>query len=282
MPVFTITFRIDTYRTFLVLACIAGLSVSEASGQSSNAGARAAALAGSPAASGSDPWAESNPAGWSGLATHSLVIHAAQLYGLEELRLGSAQIVARLGGSSAALGARTFGYEAYRETSFTAGFARGIRAGTHRPFHLGMRIRYHVISIPTYGTASAVGLSTGLIFPILPGLNLGFGAENVAVSESAISEDLPRRIYAGLALAGMEMLRVYADVAKDVRSHLVTRISFEARPLRILSLRSGFSLQPARFAGGIGFNLDWLVVDFAVERHLVLGWSPSGSAYLRW
>lgn len=253
-----------------------------ASAQPSSAGARSAALAGSPAASTGDAWSESNPAGWSDVSTHAVVVHAAQLYGMEELRTGSVQFVARLGRPSAALGIRTFGYEDYRETVGTAGLAGGIRAGTHRPFHFGFRIRYHRIIIRNYGSASAFALSTGLIFPVLTGVNLGLSAENVAVLESPISDDLPRRIQAGLAFIGSDILHGYVDVVKDVRSSLVMRISAEARPVRVIALRSGFSMMPTRFAGGVGFSLGRLNLDIAVDRHLVLGWSPSCSAELRW
>jgi len=253
-----------------------------ATAQPSSAGARSAALTGSPAASTGDPWSESNPAGWSDVSTQALVVHAAQLYGMEELRTGSVQFVAQFGRPSAALGIRTFGYEDYRETTFTAGLAGGIRAGTHRPFHFGLRVRYHQISIRNYGSASAFALSTGMIFPVLAGVNLGLSAENVAVLDSPISDDLPRRIQGGLAFVGSDILHVYADVVKDVRSSLVARISVEARPVRMIALRSGFSMVPPRFAGGVGLSLAHLNLDIAVDRHLVLGWSPSCSAELRW
>jgi len=253
-----------------------------ATAQPSSAGARSAALTGSPAASTGDAWSESNPAGWSDLSTHAVVVHAAQLYGMEELRTGSVQFVARIGRSSTALGIRTFGYEDYRETVVTAGLAGGIRAGTHRPFHFGLRVRYHQVFIRNYGSASALALSTGLIFPVLTGVNLGLSAENVAVLDSPISDDLPRRIQAGLAFVGSDILHVYADVVKDVRSSLAMRISAEARPVRVIALRSGFSMMPPRFAGGVGFNLARLNLDIAVDRHLVLGWSPSCSAEFRW
>jgi hypothetical protein len=39
---------------------------------------------------------------------------------------------------------------------------------------------------------------------------------------------------------------------------------------------------PPRFAGGVGLSLARLNLDIAVDRHLVLGWSPSCSAELRW
>ncbi len=272
--------RYDSILLFFV--CTVSVAPMPAGAQASIAGARGAALTGDPAGSVADPWSESNPAGWSDLPTHVLVVHAARLYGLSELDVGSVQAVARLGGTSAALGARTFGYEAYTETILTAGLATGLRTGSYRPFYVGLRVRHHRLSIRNYGAASATALSSGFVFPILSNVNLGMAAENVVVLKSPISDDLPRRLHAGLSFVGADVLHVHADVVKGVRSPLTSRISVETRPWPGVTVRSGFSLVPPRFAGGIGIDLARLTLDVAAERHLVLGWSPSCSAGLRW
>lgn len=258
------------------------VAAAPASAQTSFAGARAAGLTGDPPASTGDPWAESNPASWSDAGAHALVLHAARLYGLAELSVGSVQALAAVRSASFAIGARSFGFEDYRETVFTAGLALPILSGTHRAFHVGIRVRRHQVAIRRYGAASATALSSGFIFPIFAGVHMGMAAENLVVLRSVISEDLPRRLHAGLSFVGSDFLHVHADVVKDSRSPLISRISFEARPLPAVTLRSGFSLEPPRFAGGLGLKLAIVSLDFAAERHIVLGWSPSFSVGLLW
>jgi len=282
MRAITTPIRLHYFGHFVALACLVAHAWTPAVAQPSIAGARSAALTGDPAASDGDPWAESNPAGWSRMKSHTLGIHAAQLYGLKELRAGNVQLVLRRSPSSAALGVSSFGYEDYREMAVTAGMGFGIRMQTHRPFHFGIRVRYHRISIRNYGSASTFTLSSGFIFPVLAGIELGLSAENISILESPISDELPRRIQLGLAFVGSERLRVYTDLVKDVRSPLETRISAEARPVRVLTLRTGFSLEPPRFAGGFGISFNRLAVDVAIDRHLILGWSPSCSLIFKW
>ncbi|HMB90463.1 MAG TPA: hypothetical protein VKP65_06430 [Rhodothermales bacterium] len=114
-------------------------------------GARAAALGGAATALPADVWGHGNPASWATLPGRAISFFATEAFGLSALRLGAVQYVepTRFGAFSA--GARTFGFEDYRETRFLVGFARGFSLGTTRRFHAGLRLRYHQVSIPEYG-----------------------------------------------------------------------------------------------------------------------------------
>lgn len=239
-------------------------------------------MAGAPAAAIGDAWSEANPAGWSDATSFGVHLHAAQLYELEELRAGAAQLTARMFGTSLVVGARSFGFEDYRSNVFTVGLARRLLIGTHRPFDLGLRFRRHHVVMRNYGSGAAAAISAGLLFPILDGIRLGLSSENILVDRGAISDDLPRRLTAGLSFVGSELLHVHVDVIGDPRGPLVSRLAFESHPFPFLAFRSGFSLEPPKFAGGMGMRLAAMAFDFAAERHAVLGWSPSCSIGLRW
>lgn len=248
--------------------------------QTSAGGARDAALGGSSAAA-ADLWAEANPAGWARLDAFAAAIHVAQLYNLDELRLGAVQAGFLLGKTVIVSGVRTLGYADYRETILSAGAARGIRWGTHRPLYAGIRLRLHRTDIRSYGSASAYAASAGLVVPIAQHADLGLAAENLFVFPGSLKNELPRRLHAGLSIsAGAVSLQ--AGAVKDVRMPLAARFGVEVQPVDVLALRAGYSLEPPRFAGGIGLRLTPLTVDVAAERHLVLGWTPSCSVGVKW
>ncbi len=258
-----------------------------ADAQTSAAGARDAALTGASAASSGpasdrvDLWSGSNPAGWSNLRGFAAAIHVAELYGLDELRLGAVQAGFNVRKAAIVTGVRTFGYKSYRETVFTSGLARAFHWGTYRPFHAGIRIRYHRTTIPAYGSASAYALSTGLVLPVAPGTDVGLAAENMMVLAGGLAQELPRRLHAGVSISAGTVL-LLAGASKEVRTPLAARFGIEVHLVDVLALRAGYSLEPPRFASGIGLHLDSLTIDVAAERHFVLGWTPSCSVGLLW
>ena len=157
-------------------------------------GARAAALGSAATALPADVWGQGNPASWSTLPGRAISFFATEAFSLSALRLGAVQFAepTRLGAFS--VGARTFGFEEYRETRFLAGFAREFNMGTTRRFHVGLRLRYHQVSIPDYGQASTLGLGVGGIVNVLPNLHLGIQATNFHHPKLAGREALDRSL----------------------------------------------------------------------------------------
>lgn len=260
----------------------AGFTPRFGTAQTSVAGARDAALAGSSAASaaGGGLWADANPAGSSELSGSAVAVHVSQLYGLPELRAGALRAGFAILGTALVAGVRTFGYSDYRETAFGLAAARAIRWGTFRPFQAGIRVRNHRVAIPSYGSASALAVSGGLIVPMSFGTNLAFAAENALVA-GELYDDLPRRLHAGVSVS-TGAVQLMAAASKDARTPLAVRGGVEVYPHEVVALRGGYSLQPPRLAGGIGLLLSPLVIDLAAERHFVLGWTPSCTVQVRW
>jgi len=269
-------------RCFLLIFALVLLAPSAAQGQTSmDSGARAAALGGAATALDGEAWGYANPAAWSTLPGRFVGFYATQAFGLSELRLGAAQYAepTRLG--TVALGARTFGFEDYRETHLNAGFARGFRLGTTRRFHLGVSVRYHRVSIPEYGAAGTVELGLGWLVTVLPSLDVGFLATNIHTPELG-GDELPRTLALGLGYAPLDELRVVVDVYKDVRFPLSIRSGLEVRPVEVLFLRVGATSEPSRLTAGIGVHVGAVRADVAAERHEVLGWSPAVAFAIQW
>ncbi|GIV61857.1 MAG: hypothetical protein KatS3mg044_0723 [Rhodothermaceae bacterium] len=253
-----------------------------AGAQSLEGGARSVALGSATTALHDDAWGHGNPAIWASLPGRALSFFASEAYGLSELRLGALHLVqpTRLG--AFALGARTFGFEDYRETHLNVGYARGFSAGTTRSVFVGLRARYYRVSISGYGSAGTVGLTAGVLVALAPGLHAGFQATNLNRPHLAGREEFERALAVGLGYAPTPSLRVLLDVAKDVRFPLSVRGGLEVMPVSVLALRAGFTTEPTRFTAGLGLRLGLLAADVAAEQHEILGWSPAFSLSLLW
>lgn len=245
-------------------------------------GARVAALGGAATALSGDVWGVGNPASWGTLPGRALAFFATEAFGLSELRLGAAQYVETTKLGAFAAGAKTYGFDDYREMQYVLGYANGFGLGTARRLYLGVSARYHAISIPNYGNAGTMGLSIGGLVSVLPMLNLGFQATNFHAPKLGDREELPRTLSLGLSYLPVEQLLVAFDVFKDVRFPMSLRTGIEAHPVSALFLRAGATTNPTRFSAGIGLRLGLIAADVAGEYHEVLGWSPAISFGLQW
>ena len=73
---------------------------------------------------------------------------------------------------------QSFGFEHYRETRWRLGLARRITLDTLRHISLGVYVERQGVSIPSYGSASAWGLSAGWLAHLSTTLQIGFHATN--------------------------------------------------------------------------------------------------------
>ena len=245
-------------------------------------GARAVALGGSHTTLREDAWGHGNPASWATLTGSTFSVFASQLFGLQEMRLGALVFVQPTSLGTFAGGARTFGFEAYRETRFTAGYSRAVTLGTDRRFFGAVSMRYHHLVIQDYGSAGTVSLSAGGLVELVPSVDFGFYAGNVYAPALANREPLPRTLALGLAYRPARSFHVLIDAFKDVRTPLSLSTGVEVQPVDAFALRFGIATNPVRFTTGAGLQLGILSADLAAARHEQLGWSPFLSLGLHW
>ena len=250
--------------------------------QVSSGGPRAAAMAGAAAAVSDDLYAEANPAAWAGMHAGALSLSATQLYGLRQLRLAQALIVLPALGGTTAAAVSAFGYEDYRETTASIGYARALQAGTVRRIGLGIRIRWYSVAIKGYGAASVPSVSAGIILPVMPAFSLGLAASNLYVLPLELAQDVERSIHVGAAFRGTTRFLVAVDARKSTTSPVDFLFGMELRPIPAIALRAGFTTEPARFSAGAGFRSEAILADVAVEKHVTLGWSPTIAVGIEW
>lgn len=245
-------------------------------------GARAAALGGAQTALEADEAGYANPASWAALSGRAISFFATQAFSLPELRLGAAHYVEPTRFGTFALGARTFGFEDYRDTRLQAGYAIGVHPGTSRRLSIGVQMDYQRLTIPTYGAASTISMTLGLLAHLHPAVLVGFQVRNPHAPKLGDREELPRTLALGLSYLPHRTVRLLADVHKDVRFPLSVRAGAEVTLVPSFILRAGAATAPNRITAGAGLRLGYISADLAGEHHEVLGWSPGLALALRW
>lgn len=248
--------------------------------QSLEGGARSVALGGALTAASGDVWGDANPASWGTVEDRSISLFTSRGFLLPELDLVAAIVVQPTPAGHFSAHARTFGYENFRESHFDIGYARGIRPGTRRPILIGIRLQYHLIQIKDYESAGAISVTTGGIYQVIENLSAGFTVTNLTAATLPSGESLEQSFSLGLAYTLADRLALLADFYKDVLFPPSVRAGVEVAPATGVILRTGVTTAPTRFTAGAGIRTAFVDVDLAIERHLVLGWSPALSLTL--
>lgn len=276
---------------------LAALAASPARGQVlAEGGARALALGRAATALDGEAWGEFNAATWGGLDRRQAGLFAGQAFGLSELRLAAASVALPTPVGTAALAARTYGLDDYRETRLALGFARALPVGPQRRLAVGLRADLHAVALSEgFGSTTLLALSAGAQADVLPGLRAGLAARNLDGLGRSDSTELRRplstapALAVGLAYRPSERALVLADVEKDLDFPLAVRVGLEVQVVEAFALRVGAATGlgagsgpdvPTRLSAGAGFRAGPLRADLAVERHDALGLSPAVSVGL--
>lgn len=244
--------------------------------------ARAVALGGATTALVDDLGAHANPATPATFAARAILFFAQEGYGLAELRQAGLHGVQPIGFGTIAGGVSAFGFDDYQELYGSVGWARGFTLGTSRQLYAGAGLRYYRTRIASYGDAQALGLSFGVLVPVLPTLH--FGAQLINANGPALAPDAPlaQVLAVGLSYRATERARVLVDLFKDVDFPLSVRGGLEVYPVSHLALRAGAATEPTRFTAGAGLRLGRIRADLAADRHLDLGWTPAVALGMHW
>lgn len=251
-----------------------------AAAQTLDAGARVSGLAGAGTSLTDDVWGIQNPASAAESTERTLSLQASQAYGIEELRTASAIIGLPVRSVFGSASMRGFGFEAYRETTYSVRLAARV-TDVGGGLLLGAKASHHRVNIRDHGTAGATSIDAGWIATPLPGFHVGGSAQNLMAAAWTGEDALPRSIRAGATYLPGDAT-VTADIIKDVRFPWSGAVGFEYRAVDVLHFRVGAATAPSRFTAGLGLEVDVLTADVAVERHYLLGWSPAIELGVRW
>jgi hypothetical protein len=241
---------------------------------------RACGMGGAGSALSGNVWgALMNPASLAGTAERMVAVSTAPSpFGLEELRRTACAYTEPFGRLTASVTGIRYGYELYREV--TLGAACGYDCG--EGVRVGATVTLNSVSIAGYGRGSCAGLDAGVLWRIIPGLQLAASAANWnAPSPGKSRENIPRTFQAGIAYAPPGGFLVACDVAEDTRFPAEVRLGAELTVAEFLSLRAGVSTDPSGCSAGIGVHILPLDIEYAFSRHQELGFTHRFGLCLR-
>lgn len=237
-------------------------------GQHSGSG-RATGLAGAQAFSFGNVWAIAfNPAGLSTL-DHAEVSFAAapQPFGLRELSSASVMAGAPLAGGAIGVGCNRFGYELFRQVTYSLAYARDI-AG----LSAGIGVNYTSLAISRYGECGAISIDAGVIVRCAPNVSAALRGENLTrTAVGPQGEPLRQSFGVGLLYLPVPSLALMCGYEREPLADPSLAGAVEYSILSMVTLRTGVSQTPPLIGAGFGIGADAFQLDYGYEIHPDLG-----------
>jgi hypothetical protein len=189
-------------------------------------------------------------------------------FGFSELGLARASYVQPFSACTIGAAVQRFGFEQYSEHRVE------LSAGTrvHDALRIGLVGNATLLHMARYGSAAAWGIDGGAVMDLTPALHVSAVARNILQLPFADGERLPVGLCLGIAWEE-GALRIAADVEKESRFPLATRIGVEYAFEDVLFLRIGSGSAPSESAAGFGLRWQQFELSYAATVHPDLGWT---------
>jgi hypothetical protein len=162
----------------------------------------------------------------------------------------------------------TYGYELYRENKFLFSYSRKILKG----IHIGTALNYHLVTIKNYGNDGAIYLNIGSLAYLSQQIRFGFNFSNInSATWGSEKDQIPLLMDMGFSYTYPDVLIISASLRKDIRYKAGLSAGIEYTILDILSIRSGISTEPLKYASGTGIHISHFTFDYAFFLHQELG-----------
>ncbi len=233
-------------------------------------GARPASLGGSGMLLKNDPWAAlANPAMYVSITDVSVsAAYTPGRFALPELGSSAATTVFPLPIGTLAAAVHRFGFDLYSETTVSVSGSRSV--GDR--LAVGATLNWYHLSIERYGAAATVGITVGINAEITDNLSSGFVVSNINRPSIGHGKNtLPQMIRAGLLYRPHPLIRILAEIEKDVLFEPEFRFGVEYFLTESFFIRAGMNDRPTRAAGGFSVSVGNLQIDYALQWHFELG-----------
>ncbi len=234
------------------------------------AGARSTAVAGADISSAGNVFAHFiNPAGTAFLGGREAgIFYSPAPFGLTELASSNVAWSEPFGFGTISAGFNTYGFELYRETGLSAGFA-GI---LNQNLSYGFSIEYRNISIKNYGSDGTAMFNFGMIYKITGKINAGFSFNNFfRASVGNETGQLPVSYNLGISYSPDLNSGLFFAVKKELEQDFSIHAGIEYYIIKYLALRTGIRTEPDSYSGGIGINYSIFNINYSVLTHSDLG-----------
>lgn len=222
-----------------------------------------------------------NPGALGFLQQMGLQASLSQLFDLDEFSERELYFAFPLRSFSLGAGFYMFGKRNYyQESVFCWAFAYRIR----NRLSVGSNLKLMRVSFSSeYDALSTFSVDVGSTYKVNDKIQLGFVARNLNQPKLVKnSDDIPSDFSFGVALAPFPEVTLLFDLSYEERYKEQLHLGQEIKLLKNLPLRFGIQTSPARYALGVGFNLDRLKLDYAYSNHSALGNTHKFSFLFLW
>jgi hypothetical protein len=168
----------------------------------------------------------------------------------------------------------------YQENVLSFAFAYKVK----ERLSLGSNLKYMRVSFSSgYNALSAFSIDLGSTYKVNHKVQLSFVARNLNQPKLVRhSNDIPALFVFGIAVFPLSEVTLLFDLSYEERYKEQLHLGQEIKLVKNLPLRFGIQTSPARYALGVGFNLDRLKLDYAYFNHSALGNTHKFSLLFLW
>jgi hypothetical protein len=256
-------FRLGICFIGLFLGCVTGFA------QRIGMGGRAVGMANS-SVSLQDGWALFNNIGALAWTEETQLLTAVDnrfiISGLNTVAAGAIQPMFK-GKTVAGLSISHFGDQLFNEVNLGLGVSHRIEKVS-----LGLKVNYVQFVMQGLQTKTALAIEFGGLMQFTKHLFVAAHIYNFNQAQIASFRDerLPTIMKAGISYRPLDNIILNAEAIKDIDYPTNVRMGAEYKPIKKLSLRGGFSVNPVIFNYGAGFEVAGFHFDYALSTHTVL------------
>lgn len=228
-----------------------------------------------------DFWAIShNQAGMARLSSPAGGFYFENRFLVKEMGLGAAAVALPTSSGVFGLSLSYFGYSQYHESKVGLAYARSF--GEKLSVGLQFNYMYTFVGGNYSNSAGNVGLELGMIYELLPGLQVGAHIFNptrakIAAVDNLYDEYIPTIIRFGMAYHFSDRVIVSLESEKDIDRKPVLKAGVEYQIADLFYVRGGIGTNPTQNAFGFGIHTGSFTIDLSASFHYVLGYSPQAS-----
>jgi hypothetical protein len=196
-----------------------------------------------------------------------------------EMSLGAGAFMMPAASGVVGLSLTYFGYAMYNESKIGLAYAHAFS----EKLSAGVQLNYLNTSIGEgYGSAGNFAVEMGLIYELLPQLNVGAHLFNptkarVKSNDGYGEEYIPTILRFGFSYAFSERVLLSLETEKDIERDPVFKAGIEYQLADMFFVRAGLGSRPTQNTFGFGMYTGRFRIDLSSSFHHILGYSPQAS-----
>ena len=195
-------------------------------------------------------------------------------FGIKELSTHTAVFALPVNGGVFGLNIAYTGFELYNESKIGLAFAKKLSDD----FNVGVQIDYlGMYAEESTNNNNKFTVEIGAQKKLMRKLTLGAHIFNPIGIKLNEDENIPSIFKLGLRYDANEKVSIFTEGELESERNAKLKLGLEYKIIKQLQLRTGFSTNPAKNSFGIGYTLNKIQLDIAVNRHQLLGYSPQFS-----